>query len=45
VDSSALVALVDLEKVIENGVGADLEIVNETPSTGNAWICESTQPL
>jgi hypothetical protein len=36
---------VDLEKVNENGVGADSEIFNEKPSTGDAWIRDSTQPL
>jgi hypothetical protein len=44
-DSKALAAPVDSDKVNKNGVGADLEIINETPSTGDAWIRESTQPL
>jgi hypothetical protein len=43
--SEALAAPVDSEKFNKNGVGADSEIINETPSTGDAWICESTQPL
>jgi hypothetical protein len=45
VDSEALVAPFDIEKVNKNGVGADSEILNETPSIGDAWIRESTQPL
>jgi len=42
VDSEALVAPFDIEKVNKNGVGADSEILNETPSIGDAWIREST---
>jgi hypothetical protein len=45
VDSEALAAPDDLEKINENGVGADLQIVNEKPSIGDAWIRESTQSL
>jgi hypothetical protein len=45
VDSEALTTPVDSEMVNENGVGADSEMVNEPPSTGDAWIRESTQPL
>jgi len=45
VDLEALAAPFNLEKVNENGVGADLEIFNGTPSIGDAWIRESTQPL
>jgi hypothetical protein len=45
VHSEALAAPVDSEKVNENWVGADWEIINETYSKGDAWIRESTQPL
>jgi hypothetical protein len=45
VDLEALVAPVDEEKVNKNGGGSDFEIVNETPSTNDVWIHESTQPL
>ena len=45
VDSEVLAAPFDLEKVNEIRVGAASEIINETPSTGDAWIRESTQPL
>ena len=45
VDSEALAGPVDSDNVNENGVGADSEMVNETPSTGDAWIRESTHPL
>jgi len=45
VDLEALTAPIDLKKVNENGVGANSEIVNGTPSIGEAWIRESTQPL
>jgi hypothetical protein len=44
VDSEALATPVDSEKVSDNGVGADSQMVNETPSTGDAWIRESTSP-
>ena len=44
-DSEALAGPVDSDNVNENGVGADSEMVNETPSTGDAWIRESTHPL
>jgi hypothetical protein len=43
--SEALATPVDSEKFNKNGVGADSEIINETPSTGDVWIRESTQPL
>jgi hypothetical protein len=45
VDSEVHAAPVDSEKVNENGVGADCEIINETTSKGDAWICQLTQPL
>jgi len=38
-------APVDSEKVNENGVGADWEIVTEKPSKGEAWIRKRSQPL
>ena len=44
-DSEVLAAPVDSDKVNENGVVAESEIINETPSTGDVWIRESTQPL
>jgi hypothetical protein len=40
-----LAALVDLEKVSENRVGADWEIIIKTISKGDAWIRERSQPL
>jgi len=45
VDSKALAASVDSDKVNENGVGAELEIINETPSIGDALIRKRSQPL
>jgi hypothetical protein len=45
VDSKALAAPVDSEKVNENGVGADWEIVTETPSIGDALMQKNSQPL
>jgi hypothetical protein len=45
VDSEELTALVDSEKVNENGVGADWEIITEIPSKGDAWIRKRSQPL
>jgi hypothetical protein len=45
VDSSALAASVDTEKVNENRVGVDGEIVNETNCKGDAWIHQRSQPL
>ena len=44
-DSEALAAPFDLEMVNKNGVGADSEIIKETPSIGDAWIRGSTEPL
>jgi hypothetical protein len=38
VDSKELLAPVDSEKINENEVEADWEIVTETPSKGDAWI-------
>ena len=37
-DSEVLAAPVHSEKVNENGVGGDWEIVKETSSKGDAWI-------
>jgi hypothetical protein len=45
VDSEELPAPVDYEKVNENGVGADWEIVTETNSKGDAWIRKRSLPL
>jgi hypothetical protein len=44
VDSEELTVGVDSEKVNENGIGADWEIIIETPSKGEAWIQQSSQP-
>ena len=44
-DLEALATPIDLEKVNENGVGTNSEIVNGTPSIGEAWIRESTPLL
>jgi len=38
-------APVDLEKVNENGVGGDWEIVNETSSKCDKWILQRAQHL
>jgi hypothetical protein len=38
VDSEVLAALVNSEKLNQNEVGAELEIINETTSKGDAWI-------
>ena len=43
-DSEEIAAPFDLEIVNENEVGADLEIVTETPSKGDAWICKCRGP-
>jgi hypothetical protein len=45
VDSEVLAAPVHSEKVNQNGVGAEWEIVNETTSKGDAWIRQRAQPL
>jgi hypothetical protein len=45
VDSEVLAAPVDSQKVNENWVDADWEIVNETTSKGDAWIRQRAQPL
>jgi hypothetical protein len=42
--SEVLAAPVDSENVNENRVCADWEIVNETTSKGDAWICQGAQP-
>jgi hypothetical protein len=39
-DSSARLAPVDLETVNENRTTTVSEIVNETDSKGDAWICQ-----
>jgi hypothetical protein len=38
-------APIESEKVNENLVGGDWEIVNETSSQGNKWIPQRAQPL
>jgi hypothetical protein len=45
VDSEEVTAPVDSEKVNENRVGADREIITEAPSKGDAWIRKGSQPL
>jgi hypothetical protein len=40
-----LAAPVNSEKVNQNGVGAEWEIVNETTSKSDAWTRQRTQPL
>jgi len=45
VDLSPLTASVDSEKVNENRVSGNREIVNETTSKGDAWIHQRAQPL
>jgi hypothetical protein len=42
VDSEELEAPVDFEKVNKKGLGADWEIIIETPSKGDAWIWKSS---
>jgi hypothetical protein len=42
VDLSARTAPVDSEIVNKNGFAADLEIINETTSKGEAWIRQRT---
>ena len=44
-DSEALANPIDSEKVNENEVGADWEIINERSSKGDAWIRQCAQPL
>ena len=44
-DSEELAVPVDSEKVNENRVDADWEILIETPSKGDAWIWKRSQPL
>ena len=44
-DSEELAAPVDSEKVNKNRVGANCEIITETPSKGDAWIWKRSQPL
>jgi len=36
---------VDLEIINENGVAGDSKIINESASTGDAWIRQRKQPL
>jgi hypothetical protein len=45
VDLEVLAARVDSEKVNENWVGGDWEIVNEISSKGDNWIIQRAQPL
>jgi hypothetical protein len=42
---SEFASLVDSQKVNENGVGADSEIITETPFKGHTWIRKRSQPL
>jgi hypothetical protein len=44
-DSSTLASLFDSEIVNENGVVAYSELITETLSKGDAWICQRSQPL
>jgi hypothetical protein len=44
-DSTAQTALMDSEIINENRVAVDLEILNETTSTGDAWIRQRKKPL
>jgi hypothetical protein len=44
-DSEELAVPIDTEKVNKNRVGADWEIITETPSKGDAWIWKRSQPL
>jgi len=43
--SEAVAAPVESEKLNENGVGGDREIVNETSSKGDKCILQRAQPL
>jgi len=45
VDSKALLAPIDSEKINENCVAADSEIITETTSKGDAWIRQRSQPV
>jgi len=45
VDSEEPATPLDIEKVNENRVGADSEIITETASKGDAWIQKRSQPL
>ena len=44
-DSTAQRALVGYEIFKEHSVAAESEIINETASTGDAWIRHSKQPM
>jgi hypothetical protein len=44
-DSTAQRALVGYEIFNKNSVVAELEIINETASTGDAWIRQRKEPL
>jgi hypothetical protein len=44
VHSEAFATPVDSEKVRENRVGAYWEIINETSSKGDTWICQRLKP-
>ena len=44
-DLEVLATPVNSEKVNQNGVGAEWEIVNERTSKGDAWIRQRAQPL
>jgi len=41
-DSEEVTTPVDSEKVNENRVGADWEIITEAPSKGDEWIWKSS---
>jgi hypothetical protein len=40
-----LAALVESEKINENGVRDEWEIITEKPFKGDAWIWKRSQPL
>jgi len=44
-DSTAQRAHVGFEIINKNSVAAESEIINETASTGDAWIRHSKQPM
>jgi hypothetical protein len=44
-DSTAQRALVGYEIFNKNSVAADSEIINETASTGDAWIRQHKEPM
>jgi len=44
-DSTAQRALVGFEIINKNSVAPESEMINETASTGDAWIRHSKQPM